>query len=64
MQKCLLSPTHFNIFLERNRFYALEEYDGNVCTGGRHITNLRFVDDIAALTGEEHELEDLVERPN
>ena len=44
-QGCLLSPTLFNIFLERIISDALEEHDGKVSIGGRNITNLRFADD-------------------
>ena len=40
---------------------ALEEHDGTVSSGGRTITNLRFADDIDALTDEEQELEALNE---
>ena len=40
---------------------ALEDHDGTVSIGGRAITNLRFVDDIDSLAGEE-ELAKLVER--
>ena len=60
-QGCLLSPTLFNIFLERIMFDALEEHDGKVSIGGRNkcITNLRFADDTDALTEEEKELEAL-----
>ena len=60
-QGYLLSPTLFNIFLERIMSDALEEHDGKVSIGGRNITNLRFADDIDALAEEEQELEDLVE---
>ena len=60
-QECLLSPTLFNIFLERIMSDALEEHDGKVSIGGRNITNLRFADDIDALAEEEQELEALVE---
>ena len=60
-QGCLLSPTLFNIFLERIMSDALEEHDGKVSKGGRKITNLRFADDIDALAEEEQELEALVE---
>ena len=60
-QGCLLSPTIFNIFLERIMSDALEEHDGKVSIGGRNITNLRFADDIDALAEEEQELEALVE---
>ena len=56
-QGCLLSPTLFNIFLERIMSDALEEHDGKVSIGGRNITNLRFADDIDALAEEEQELE-------
>ena len=60
-QGCLLSPTLFNIFLERIMSDALEEHDGKVSIGGRNITNLRFADDVDALAEEEQELEALVE---
>ena len=55
-QGCLLSPTFFNIFLER-----IMSDDGKVSIGGRNITNLRFADDIDALAEEEQELEALLE---
>ena len=61
-QGCLLSPTLFNIFLERIMTDALEDQEGTVSTGGRTITNLRFADDIDGLAGEEEELANLVER--
>ena len=60
-QGCLLSPTLFNIFLDRIMSGALEEHDGKVSIGGRNITNLRFADDIDALAEEELELKALVE---
>ena len=41
-QGCLLSPTLFNIFLERIMTDALEEPDGKVSIGGKNITNLRL----------------------
>ena len=40
---------------------GLEEHDGKVSIGCRNITNLRFADDIDALTEEQQELEALVE---
>ena len=60
-QRCLLSPTLFNIFLERIMTDALEDHEGTVIIGGRTITNLRFADDIYGLAGEEEELANLVE---
>ena len=61
-QGCLLSPTLFNIFLERIMTDALQDHEGTVSTGGRTITNLRFADDTDGLAGEEEELANLVER--
>ena len=61
-QGCLLSPTLFNIFLERIMADTVEEHEGTVSIRGRAITNLRFADDIDGLAGEEEELAKLVER--
>ena len=61
-QGCLLSPTLFNIFLERIMPDALEDYEGTVNTKGSTITSLRFADDIGGLAGEREELANLVER--
>ena len=61
-QGYLLSPTFFNIFLERIMTDALEDHDGIVSTGCRKLTNFRFADDIDGLTGEEVELANLIER--
>ena len=63
-QGCLLSPTLFNIFLERIMSDASEKHDGKISIGGRNITNLRFADDIDALAEEEQGLEALVESPD
>ena len=41
---------------------AVEDHEGTVSTGGRTITDLRFVDDIDGLAGEEEELAKLIER--
>ena len=61
-QGCLLSPTFFNVFLERFMTDALEDHEGTVSIGCRTITNLRFADDIDGFAGEEEELAKLVER--
>ena len=61
-QVCLLSPTLFNIFLERIMTDAREDHECTVSIGGRTITNLRFADYIDGLAGEEEELANLVER--
>ena len=50
-QGCLLSPTLFNIFLERIMADALENHEGTVSSGSRTITNFRFADDIDGLAG-------------
>ena len=59
-QGCPLSPTFFNIFLERIMTDALEGYIGTVSIGGRTITKLRFADDINAIAGDEQELANIV----
>ena len=61
-QGCLLSPTLFNVFLERIITDALEDHQGTVGIGGRTIINLRFADDIDGLAGKEDELASLVDR--
>ena len=61
-QGCLLSPTLFNIFMERIMTDVLEDNEGTVSIGGRKISNLCFANDINGLAGEEEELSNLVER--
>ncbi|CAM4371522.1 unnamed protein product [Leuciscus chuanchicus] len=63
-QGCLLSPTLFNIYLERIMTDALEDHEGTVSIGGRTITNLCFADDIDGLAGKEQELVNLVKHLN
>ena len=53
-QGCLLSPTLFNIFLERIMEDALEDCEGTVSIGGRTVINLQFADDIDGLAGKEN----------
>ena len=54
-QGCLLSPTLFNIFLERIMAGALKDCEGTVSIGGMAITNLHFDDNIDGLAGQEQE---------
>ncbi|GFO47102.1 endonuclease-reverse transcriptase [Plakobranchus ocellatus] len=61
-QGCLLSPTLFNIFLERIMTDALEDHCGTVSIGGRPITNLRFADEIDGLAVNACELASLLEQ--
>ena len=60
-QGCLLSPTLFNISLERIMCEALDDHEGSVSIGGRHITNFRFADDIIVNAEEEEEAGVLVD---
>ena len=57
----LLSPTLFNIFLERIMEDALEGHLGTVSIGGITVVNLRFADEIEGLVGKEEELVNLAE---
>ena len=50
-----LSPTLFNIFLERILCEALDDHEGSVSIGGRLITNFCFADDIVINAEEEEE---------
>ena len=59
-QVCLLSPTLFNIFLERIMTDALEDHEGTISIGGGTITNCSFADDIDGFIGEEEELAKVV----
>ena len=52
-QGCLLSPTLFNIFLEKITCEALDDHEGSVSIGGRLVTNSRFADDIVVNAEEE-----------
>ena len=61
-QGCLLSPTLFNIFLERIMCEALDDHEGSVSIGGRLITNFRFADDIVVNAEEEEEAGVLIGR--
>ena len=63
-QGCLLSPTLFNIFLERIMTDALNDHESTVSIGGRTVSNLHFADDIDGLAGSEHELSELIRKLN
>ena len=60
LQGCLLSPTLFNVFLERIMADALEDHEETISIGGRTITNFLFSHDIDCLAGQEQELVKLV----
>ena len=62
-QGCLLSPTLFNIVLERIMAHSFEDHERTVSIGDRTITNLRFADDIDGLARQEQELVKLVNHP-
>ena len=55
-QGCLLSPSLFNIFLDRIMSDTLEDHEGTVSTGARTITNVRFINDTSGLAGTKTEL--------
>ena len=61
-QGCILSPTLFNLFLERILNDALENFEGGIKCGGLTINNLRFADDIDLIGSNNEELEDLTAR--
>ena len=61
-QGCLLSPTLFNIFLERIMCEALDDHEGSVSIEGRLMTNFRFEDDIVVNAEEQEEAGVLVDR--
>ena len=50
-KECLLSPTLFNIFLERIMTDALGDHKSTVSIGSRTITSLCFAHDINGLWG-------------
>ena len=61
-QGCMLSPTFFNIFLERIMHEALDDHEDSDSIGGRLITNFRFADGIVVNAEEEEEAGVLVDR--
>ena len=61
-QRCLLSPTPFNIFLERITCEVLDDHEGSVSIGGRLIANFHFADDTVVNAEGEEEVAVLVNR--
>ncbi|XP_012946942.1 uncharacterized protein LOC106014226 [Aplysia californica] len=61
-QGCQLSPTLFNIFLERIMTDALEDHEGTISVGSRTPNNSRFADGIGGLARQEQGLVSLVDR--
>ena len=63
MSTLTLSPTLFNIFLERIMYEVLDGHEGSVSRRRRFITNFLFADDIV-VNAEEEEANILVDRPD
>ena len=63
-QGCVLSPSLFSAFLEEIVSRKVEELTGGVCVQGLLVNNLRFADDIALITDNSNELQDLTNRLN
>ena len=61
-QSAVLSPTLFNIFLERIMCEALDDHEGSVSIWGRLITNFSFADDIVVNAEEEEEAGVLIDQ--
>ena len=59
---CLLSPTFFNIFLERIMCETLDDHEGSVSIGGRLITNFRCAAEVVVNAEEEEETDVLIDR--
>ena len=52
-QGCILSPTLFNIFLEKIMEEIPNNHRPSMSVGGRCVCNLRFADDINLMAGSE-----------
>jgi len=61
-QGCVLSPYLFNIIAEMVMRETLDRYTGELQIGGRHISNLRYADDIVLIATSQQELQELVDR--
>ena len=61
-QGCILSPDHFNIYIENIMSLALDKTIGvGVLVGGHLFNNLQFADDIALLVGSADDLQHLLD---
>jgi hypothetical protein len=60
-QGCVLSPDLFNLFLEHVLGEALEAYQGGALVHGRHVSNLRFADDIDLMGENQQEAQDILQ---
>ena len=62
-QGCILTPTLFNMFLERIMIEATDDLDdAGISCGGLKVCNLHFADDIDLLGNDEAELQELTIR--
>lgn len=63
-QGCILSPMLFNLYVENVFAEALEGYDYGIKVNGYPLNNIRYADDTAILTDNEHEMQLLIDRIN
>ena len=61
-QGCIISPTLFNISLEKIMQEILNDHQTYISIGGRPLCNLRFADDIDLLAGSNKELQELTDK--
>ncbi len=61
-QGCLLSPSLFNLFLERIITDTLDGYNGGVSCAGKRIVDLRFADDIELMDESEDGIQEITRR--
>ena len=61
-QGCILSPTLFNIFLEKIMQDTLEDQCSTIAVRGYELCNLRFVDNIDLMAVSNTELQELINK--
>ena len=61
-QECILSPTLFNLFLERIMQETLHNHTTTISIGDRPICNLHFTDNINLMVGSNSELQELTNK--